>query len=238
MNLWLKNKGEKIQILDSWMENSNLTVKARCLACTTEWNPVWLSIFYGHFCPHCSHIGGKIKGEEDTFAFVHPELLEEWDYSKNILGPESYSRSSTQKVWWICSACGHNWPAFIRTRSDGFGCPACCSPKGEKRVKRFFEDNEIEFSPQYRFFDCINIRQLPFDFGVFYNGELSFLCEVQGKQHYEVVKFFGGEEGFRKRKINDSIKEKYCLDNNIPLLKIHYKDFDRIPEILTEYLNL
>jgi hypothetical protein len=238
MNLWAKKGNKKIKILNSWLENGTLMVKSICQNCKTEWNSVWLSVFYGHLCGHCSKMGGKIKGGEDTFAFMHPELLKEWDYNKNILEPEFYSKSSAQKVWWICSSCEHKWKAEIRSRSNGHGCPACSSPKGEKRVKKFFENNEIEFCPQYMFSDCINLRELRFDFAIFDNGKLSFLCEVQGRQHYEIVKFFDGEEGFRKRQINDSIKEQYCLSHNIPLLKIPYWDFNKIPEILISYLHL
>lgn len=39
---------------------------------------------------------------------------------------------------------------------------------------------------------------------------------------------------FKRVQVNDALKNKYCLDNNIPLLRISYKDFKKIPEILSE----
>jgi hypothetical protein len=69
------------------------------------------------------------------------------------------------------------------------------------------------------------------------------MCEVQGEQHYFPIDFGGhgkewAQQQFEELQIRDAIKEKYCLDNNIPLLKIKYTDFNRIPEILTSYFNL
>jgi len=41
---------------------------------------------------------------------------------------------------------------------------------------------------------------------------------------------------FEETKIRDQIKNKFCLDNNIRLIRISYKDIDKIEEILTKEL--
>ena len=46
--------------------------------------------------------------------------------------------------------------------------------------------------------------------------------EYQGKQHYEPVEFFGGEEQFLLNQKRDNIKREYCDKNNIPLLELKY----------------
>lgn len=53
-----------------------------------------------------------------------------------------------------------------------------------------------------------------------------------GKQHFEVNDYFGGIKGFIDLKINDTIKNKYCQDNNIKLLRISYKDFNKIEDTI------
>ena len=49
--------------------------------------------------------------------------------------------------------------------------------------------------------------------------------------------FFGDKEGFARRKINDKIKDKYCLNNNIRLIRIPYYEKDNLKEYLVSQLN-
>jgi hypothetical protein len=50
------------------------------------------------------------------------------------------------------------------------------------------------------------------------------VIEYNGLQHYKPIKFFGGQKGFNYLQSRDKVKEQYCLDNNIKLLVISYKD--------------
>ena len=45
---------------------------------------------------------------------------------------------------------------------------------------------------------------------------------MQGIQHYQAVKHFGGEEGFAIRQQHDQDKVNYCKQYNIPLIIIKY----------------
>lgn len=71
----------------------------------------------------------KKKKPLKSFASEHPELLIEWDYENNRkLGyePETTAyRSSTEKLYWICTTCKHRWRARALQRSYGNGCPKC-----------------------------------------------------------------------------------------------------------------
>lgn len=57
-----------------------------------------------------------------------------------------------------------------------------------------------------------------------YVPELSWAIEYQGQQHYMPVDIFGGEEGFEKTKVRDTIKKKLCQQNKVYLLYIRYDD--------------
>lgn len=62
----------------------------------------------------------------NSVAKVKPELLEEWDYEKNMnINPESVSYGSTFKYWWKCKTCGYSWQADPSHRVHGRGCPRC-----------------------------------------------------------------------------------------------------------------
>jgi rubrerythrin len=85
-------------------------------------------------CPSCAK-NTVIQGKNDLKT-KRPDLLEEWDYSKNTITPSSVSEHSGKKVWWNCSVCGESWYAPVSDRSSGHGCPAC----GGTKRKWVFED--------------------------------------------------------------------------------------------------
>lgn len=66
------------------------------------------------------------RGENDLET-LRPDLAEEWDYNNNTFFPSDVTTGSGREVNWICSKCGHKWPARIlnRARKNGTGCPKC-----------------------------------------------------------------------------------------------------------------
>lgn len=59
------------------------------------------------------------------FSIQRPDLLKEWNSSKNgELLPTDVSAGSKKRVWWICDM-GHEWEAIISNRVKGAGCPYC-----------------------------------------------------------------------------------------------------------------
>ena len=61
-------------------------------------------------------------------ATTNPELLKEWDYSKNSISPNEINAGAEKKVWWICPK-GHSYNSLLRNRRNGVGCPICNSKK-------------------------------------------------------------------------------------------------------------
>lgn len=85
----------------------------------------------------------------------------------------------------------------------------------------------MHFEEEYEFPDLNspNKRPLRFDFAVFDDdGNLDFLIEYQGKQHYQAVSKFGGSRGFYQQQYNDNQKRKYCINKNIKLVEIPYTE--------------
>lgn len=70
-----------------------------------------------------------------------------------------------------------------------------------------------------------NGRALRFDFAVFDDeGNIDFLIEYQGRQHYEASSKFGGKRGLYQQQFNDNKKRRYCALNNINLIEIPYTE--------------
>lgn len=77
----------------------------------------------GNGCPYC---GGTrvLKGFNDVET-TRPDLMEEWDYDRNIgLDPGCFGTTARAVVWWKCKN-GHRWISAIGYRSTGNGCPHC-----------------------------------------------------------------------------------------------------------------
>ena len=79
-------------------------------------------------CPYCSN--KKVLPGFNDLATTNPELLDEWDYSRNTIDPTTITAGTNHKVWWKCKACGNQWQAVILSRKHGCGCPICGHKKG------------------------------------------------------------------------------------------------------------
>jgi DNA-directed RNA polymerase subunit RPC12/RpoP len=189
---------------------------------------------HGNECPYC--VGNKLT-YENSLQYTNPELSSEWHPTKNgNVTPSNVFAFSNKKYWWMCSE-GHEWEANVSDRSRGRGCPICKESKGERFISSFLKKEFINFESQYVIEQCKNVKPLPFDFAIFDDKKLICLIEYQGEQHYKALDYFGGEEGFEQRKINDNIKRKYCIENNIPLIEIPYWEFDNLELFLTNELQ-
>jgi len=178
----------------------------------------------GKGCPQC--FGNKKSNTEDYIFGAKKVHGDKYDYSL-----VDYVNSKVE-IDIICIEHGR----FSQRASHhlaGAGCPRCQSSHGEKGIRNILQKTNLTFVEQYKIKDCKNKRPLPFDFAIFENGKLSHLIEYDGKQHYVPVKWFGGIEGFKKRQINDTIKTKYCIDNNLELIRIKYdEDIEKLLEKL------
>ena len=60
----------------------------------------------------------------NSLAEVHPGLVLEWSEKNLTLTPDDITFGSNRKVWWR-GACGHEWQASVKARSNGEKCPIC-----------------------------------------------------------------------------------------------------------------
>jgi len=129
----------------------------------------------------------------------------------------------------------HSFEMRLNDFITGYRCKYCVESLGEQKITNFLEKcNDVEyFDSEYKFIDCKNKNQLPFDFFV---NDL-FLIEFDGLQHFEEIEFFGGKESFELRKNNDKIKTNYCRQKKIPLLRISYNRINEIDKIIESYMN-
>lgn len=81
-------------------------------------------------------------------------------------------------------------------------------------VKKFFPDAKHHESPNWL---------KPQHLDIFIPSQ-NIAFEYQGKQHYEPVEYFGGEEAFLSTQERDLRKKKKCDQNGISLIYWHYEE--------------
>lgn len=237
---WIKINKKPFEFTrGQYLGNDIRSLTFYCCNCEREWDTCWSSIIHvGTGCPYC---GKKILGDINL-ENQRPDISKEWNYSKNTSSPSEYFQSSSKRVWWLCSKCGHEWEATIanRTSKKGTGCPRCNInlSKGVVEIEKILISFDVNYILEKTFKNCRYKLPLPFDF---YLPEFNACIEYQGEHHYMPVRYGNrslksSEEEFELWKIKDEIKENFCIRNKINLIKIPYWEFDNIYEILKCFL--
>ena len=171
----------------------------------------------GNGCPLCRNIKLSNLFKKPKINFIKDAIKvhnNKYDYSLvNYCGMH-------KKLKIICSIHG----VFEQTPNNhirGQNCPKCKESKGEKEIRNILESNDIIFESQKRFKDCRNINPLPFDF---YLPKQNICIEFDGIQHFKEMSIWGGVDEFERIKIRDKIKNEYCENNNIRLIRIRYDE--------------
>lgn len=152
--------------------------------------------------------------------------------------------TSDRKARWVCKCdCGNESIHIGKDlRSNKVKSCGCENSKGEYIISKYLLDNNYNFEKQKRFDDCRDILPLPFDICIYNNNNI-ILCEFDGVQHFKPIKFnpyISDEDmmiNFEERKHKDNIKNEYCINNNIPLMRIPYWEINNIESILDNYFN-
>lgn len=143
-------------------------------------------------------------------------------------------KGSFNKVEIFCNKHQKYFNQNPSTHLKNSGCPLCNTSKGELKILNYLEIENIEYETQKTFEGLILRRKLKFDF---YLEKYNICIEFDGEQHFKPLSnHWGGESGFVKRQITDQLKNSYCIQNDIPLLRIKYSDTD-IEGTIRSFLN-
>lgn len=134
-------------------------------------------------------------------------------------------RDYKQSIIWKCKCdCGNityaNTDILNKGQKNSCGCLKIST--GELRIKQLLDLNNISYEREKRFKDLLKYR---FDFYV----EDKYVIEFDGEQHFHSET--GGwntEEHLKKLQMNDAIKNQWCKDNHIPIIRIPYYFKDNI----------
>lgn len=173
-------------------------------------------------CKQCS----IDKRKDDKKTFIEKAVKKHG--KKFIYDKVNYINSKT-KVLIFCKKHGH-FSQAPNYHLQGQGCPICNESKGENKIRKYLEENNINYIYQKSFNDLKYKRSLFFDF---YLPEKNICIEFDGEQHFISVKNWGGDNGLKNRKNKDELKTNYCVKNKIELIRISYSEniIDRLNRI-------
>ena len=182
-----------------------------CIICP-EHGEFWQSPYVhiqGHECPECAKIKRAKNNKHSIDEFIQKSKLihgDKYDYSK-----VEYINSHT-KVCIICPEHGEFWQRPCCHTNLRQGCPFCNESQSEMEIEQILCEHKILYIRQKRF-DWLGKMSLDF-----YLPNYGIAIECQGKQHFESVDYFGGNESLENTKERDLRKKQLCEKHNIKIL--------------------
>ena len=167
----------------------------------------------------CSACSGTKKLSAKEFIKKAKKIHgNEYDYSK-----VKYVNIHTEVII-ICPKHGP-FPQEPSNHLNNQGCPKCNKNKGEEVVRKFLTEKGIEFEEQKKFEGCEYKKPLRFDF---YIPKYNLCIESDGEPHFKNINWNGKytddqlKERLEVYQLRDRIKNNYCKNNGINLLRIRY----------------
>lgn len=167
------------------------------------------------------------KRHEGNNGFDETEKI----YGKLTVLKRAPNRENNTHRYWLCKCeCGNIIQVqgtYLRNGSARH-C-GCETSAGEHKIHSLLTENKIKFKRQLTFPDLLGDEgaRLRYDFGIFDSNDiLQYIIEYDGIQHFGIGHFGNTEEDLKKIQKYDIIKNEYCKNHNIPLIRIKYTDFE------------
>lgn len=174
------------------------------------------------------YIKGQVIGNNDVIYIQEKE-------------PKRHGKEQglTRYAEFKCPICGNHFVSMVENVS--LNKVKSCGQHtslGENKIATLLQTMGIDFKPQKTFEglgEYSNQKNrffyFPFDF---YIPNLKLCIEYDGIQHFSYHEHsedsWNNKENFQNTREHDEIKNKYCKDNYIYLVRIPYIDFDEIDE--------
>lgn len=188
-------------------------------------------------------INGRSKdcgcGRKDTLRETRTNNLVGQRFGKLVVVELLEDRDKFNRIMYRCKCdCGGE---IITSRlclaNHHTSSCGCILSSNNMYIDKLLRNNEINHESEYRVF--IDGKWYRFDF---YLPEYNLFIEYDGEQHFKPVTFGGiskedAEHNLQQTQERDKIKDKYCKNNNINLLRIPYWEKQNIETIISNHLQ-
>ena len=174
------------------------------------------------------------KLQEYNNAQVIDETGNKYGYLTVISRNLDPAQAKDGRAMWNCQCkCGNIHVVSGKMLRDGKVTSCGCRRQslGEEAVENLLFENNINYAKEF----LVDVRKeqiyqhhkARYDFAIFSsNNKLLYFIEYDGEQHFkdrrDYKTFWNNEETFEKRQERDELKNQWCKENNIPLIRIPY----------------
>lgn len=138
--------------------------------------------------------------------------------------PNRMIGSNSRVVWHCQCKCGKETDVLSLLLTGGLvkSCGCLSVSHAERVMTDYLSERGVVFDAQYHFDGLVGIGggSLKFDFVVFQDDKVQFVIELDGEQHYRPIDYFGGIDKYNQVYANDRIKDLYCQEHGIDLVRI------------------
>ncbi|EOQ19750.1 hypothetical protein [Bacillus cereus] len=212
-----------------------------CTKCSREYTLLASTLLKPWFCKHCSSKKERSIIHKSRMEMERKQAL--YEFHKRVEGVFSIVATKSDNLFLLrCMKCDSTkWyrvTSFLKLNQPCSQCRSLRQSRGSREIIGFLKKMDIEFKTEVTFNGCKNKNKLPFDFGVYKNDKLICLIEYDGEQHFKEIEFFGGKEGYLNRVTNDQIKDSFCKNKGIPLIRIDYRNKNIIEKLMMKLMPL
>lgn len=216
---------------NSIYENVDIPIEVYCSKCKEN---VFIRPKQFKLTGKCSECSGLKKLNTSKFKEKVRMLV---DNEYTVLGEYVNNSTYIEMQHNVC-----NQPYKVQpkdfTKKNGNRCPFCKKSLGEVAINKYLKNHNLSFNWSFKDPKCANEFPLEFDFRVELDNDEYMYIEYDGNLHYKPWKKDDTkhQQHLLRQITNDRIKNKYCEDNNIPLLRIPYWEYENLEAILDQVL--
>lgn len=225
-----KNSHGTIEVLSKQYNNLKEPIRVKCKKCGNIWETLAGNLVNGKSgCPNCANIATGNRSRL-TISQVKSKIIKVTNNEYVFVGNKYKNSNLPIKV--KHKKCGTIFEVtlnhFLSSRSR---CPKCGASNGEKQVQDYLDSYKVNYKYGYIIPDLVYKKNLHFDFWL---PQYKLAIEYDGQQHFYPVQFGGMSEEqanqeYKDGRLRDSMKDVYCKENNIKLIRIKYdQDVDTV----------
>lgn len=218
----IEQLGQEVLVIGEY-KNNNTKIEIKCIKCgdISFKKPALLLINKGCLQCYKNEFGKRQITSQDKFKNqIKIKFNDEYELLNEYKGGKINVTLKHKK----CGTIFENTGAKMLYKKRYTPCPKCkIYSYGEFTIENFLRSNDIAYEKEKKFEDLKLKGNLRYDF---YLPNLKSCIEYDGEQHFKIIKFFGGEERYNYTKKSDELKNKYCEENGIKLLRIPYYEKD------------
>ena len=226
---FIEHQFGNLTIIDVYKKNGRSYCKCLC-SCGKETETTFSNLRTGN-TTSC--------GDYKKHPRVKKENLIGQKFNKLTVLKDTNKKSGSHTIWECKCDCGN----IVEVRGDYLkgnhttSC-GCIISKGEAKIASLLRENGINFMMHRVVSDCIFPDTgypaifdfyLEPDYNNKYYIDCAYYIEFDGIQHFESSNSgWNNEENLKKTKNNDKIKNNYCKNHNIPLIRIPYTHLNKL----------